>query len=164
METKKTHLDIPLAEMQQSFKNELAGIDSMKTAIRAIFGSASLIVSLIGALQLITAPVPKHLLPTYQMALIGLAVLYLILIAVCVAGMWPVKIYPVLPYDWDRLTVMFKDKSDVEMQQLHLSQTLHAMEDNRPLVDRLYKLQIAALVVTALLVLLILFLAFLPRV
>lgn len=160
----RSHLDFPLAEMQRMFHSQLDGITSIKTTIRAVFGSASLIVSLIGALQLFTAPVPIEWLPFYRGTLALIAVLYVVLILVCVAGMWPVAINPPLNALWDELTTVFKGKDDQEMITMYLSAVLQAIEFNAPIVKRFYKLQVIALILLPILVVLILSLAWLPRV
>ena len=162
--SKRSNLEIPLIEMRQSLQNQLAGIDLMKGTIKTVFGSASLIVSLIGALQLFTTNVAIAWLPVYQGLLIALAILYFGLIVICVLGMMPIRTTPVLPHNWDTLSVTFQNMTDHEMTAMHLSAVLQAFDYNKPLVIRIYRLQVTALIILPVLVLLILFLAFLPRV
>lgn len=161
--SKRSNLEIPLLEMQRSLQNLLAGIDLMKGTLKTVFGSASLIVSLIGALQLFTTTVAAAYVPWYQGLLSAVAILYLALIVVCVLGLLPMRTAPVLPYDWDTLSLTFQNMSDAEMTAMHLSAVLQAIEKNTPLVHRLYRLQLAALVLLPVIVLLILCLAGLPR-
>jgi hypothetical protein len=161
--SKHSNLEIPLFEMQRSLQNTLDGIDLMKGTIRTVFGSASLIVSLIGALQLFSTTVATAWMPVYQGMLIAVAALYLTLIVVCVLGMLPIRTSPVLPYDWDTLSVTFQNMTDHEMTAMHLSAVLQSLEKNTPLVNRIYRLQVAALAILPILVLLILGMAWLPR-
>lgn len=160
----RSHLDIPLAEMQRTYQGQSSSIDSIKATIKTIFGSASLIVSLIGALQLLTKPVTVTWLPTYQLILTVIAFLYVALIIVCIAGMWPVRWQHPLNTDWDELTSTFKDMDDDDMKRMHLSAILQAIEINAPKVKRYSRLQMTALFIIPIIVLLILLLAFLPRV
>lgn len=162
--SKRSNLEIPLLEMQRSLQNMLAGIDQMKDTIKTVFGSASLIVSLIGALQLLSTTVATAWMLYYQIALIAVAVFYLALIVVCILGMMPMRTTAVLPYDWDTLSVTFQNMTDHEMTAMHLSAVLQSLEKNTPLVNRIYRLQVAALVILPILVLLILFMASLPRI
>jgi hypothetical protein len=157
------HLDIPLSEMRRSFQAQSDGIDSIKGTIKTVFGSASLIVSLIGALQLFTTTVAPQWLPWYQIALVVIAVLYLALIIVCVAGMWPAYLYPPLNPKWDELTTTFQNMNEQEMTTMYLSAVLKAIQLNKPIVRRFVRLEITALILLPILVLLILFLAWLPR-
>jgi len=161
--TTRSYLDIPLAEMQRAYESQSAGIDSIKATIKTVFGSASLIVSLIGALQLFTTSADPLWLPVYQGTLVVIAVLYIALIIVCVAGMWPVYVYHPLNAKWDQLTTLFQEMTDLEMTRMHLSSVLQAIEKNAPIVKRFYRLEISALIILPVLVLLILFLAWIPR-
>jgi len=161
--SQKYHLEIPLLELQRSHDAQLAGIDSIKTTVRAVFSSASLIVSLIGALQLFTVKIAREWIFVYQGVLVTIALLYLALIIICIAGMWPVRIFPVLPPRWDTLTTTFQNMNDEEMTTMHLSAVLQAIDKNGPIVNRFYRLEVAALFILPVLVLLVLFLAWLPR-
>ena len=160
---KSSYLDIPVLEMQRTYEKQSAGIDTIKSTIKTVFGSASLIVSLIGALQLFTKPVTAEWLPMYQNLLVVIALLYLALIVVCVAGLMPVYVHHPLNANWDQLTTTFKNMNELEMKRMHLSSILQAIEVNAPIVKRFYRLQVGALVILPVLVLLILFLAWLPR-
>ncbi len=160
---KRSHLDIPLFETQRTYEQQLAGLDSIKVTVRAVFGSASLIVSLVGALQLFTTAVAPQWQTTYQIILAAIAVLYALLIIVCVAGMWPVYTNPPLAPDWDTLTTTFKKMNDIEMTRMHLSTVLQAIELNRPIVKRFFRFEVAALIILPIIVILVLVLAWLPR-
>jgi hypothetical protein len=164
MTTTVSHLDVPLEEMQGTYTSQLAGIDTIKTTIRTIFGAASLIVSLASALQVFAVrPVPADWLNTYQNGIVFIAVLYLALIIVCIAGMWPVYIWrPLLP-EWDVLTTVYKGLDEEQTKAKKLSSLLNAIELNQPVVTRFYRLQVTALILLPLLVLLLLLLAWIPR-
>jgi hypothetical protein len=122
-----------------------------------------LIISLIGALQLFTTTVTPESLPLYKIVLLIIAILYVALIIVCVMGMWPVYVAQPLNANWDQLTKTFKDMDDLEMTRMHLSAVLQSIERNAPVVKRFYLLEITALIILPIIVLLILFLAWLPR-
>jgi hypothetical protein len=150
--------------MQRTYDSQLAGIDSIKTTIRTIFGAASLIVSLASALQIFALrPVPAAWLNTYQNGIVIIAILYLALIVVCIAGMWPVYIWrPLLP-DWDELTTAYKDLDEQQTKAKQLSSLLNVIDLNKSVVIRFYRLQVTALILLPLLVLLLLLLAWIPR-
>jgi len=161
--TKHSYLDFPLIEMQRMYQGQSNGIDSIKATIKTIFGSSSLIVSLIGALQLFTKPISATWLPVYQGVLIVIALLYLALIIVCIAGMWPVYVYPPLNAVWKQLTETFQNMNDEEMESMYISAILQAIEKNTPIVKRFVRLERIALFLLPVIVLLILFLAWIPR-
>ena len=161
---KRSHLDIPLAEAQRSYEDQLSGLDSIKTTIRAVFSSASLIVSLGAALQLLTVTVAPEWFGVYRTLLTVIAILYAALIVLCISGMWPVYTHYPIPLDWDQATSLFKEMTDLEMTRMHLSAVIDAIERNRPIVKRFYRFEQAVLIMLPIIVALILALAWLPRV
>jgi hypothetical protein len=158
-----SHLDIPLQELQRTYENQLAGIDSIKTTVRTVFGSASLIVSLASALQLLTATVAPASLSLYRMGVAVIALLYLVLIAVCIAGIWPVYTVRPLAPEWDELTTAYKNMDEEQMKSKQLSSLLNAIDMNRPIVKRFARLQATALILLGVIVTLLLSLAWIPR-
>lgn len=166
MATKKAqqdHLTIPLHETQQAYQAQAAGMDGIKTTIRTVFASSSLIVSLVAALQLLTANVANGWLGVQHLLITAIAVLYVLLIILCVVGMWPVLYNIPLPMHWDVLTTTFQKMTDHEMTSMHLSAILQAIELNRPIVKRFMWIQRIILILLPLIVLLALLLAWIPR-
>lgn len=163
MATNSKYLDIPMSEAQRNYALQSDGMDHMKTTMRTVFGSASLIVSLVAALQVMTQPAAPAWMLVQQTILIALAALYVLLIGLCMAGLWPVFYHTPLPTDWHVLTKTFQHMNAEEMTLMHLSAVIKAVELNRPIAHRYLVIQRLVLLLLPLIVLLALSLAWIPR-
>lgn len=165
MATKNTaYLDIPLREAQRAFSMQSDGVEAIKTTIRTVFSASSLIVSLVAALQLVTANVAPEWLTVYQWLIVVIAVLYLLLIVMCVLGMSPVNYNLPIEMEWDVLTMAFQNLNEHDTLTKYLSSILNVIDLNRLIVARLLRIERAVLILLPIIVLLILALAWLPRV
>lgn len=160
-----TYLVIALAEMEKTFERQLASFEVIKTTVRALLSSASLIVALVSALQIFASPIfsPGWLI-CYRIGLLLAGCLYVALISLCSKALWPVA--PVLPLacEWDVLTTAYRDLSEHDRLSKQLSAVLNAIDLNRPLIKRYVMFSMAATALLPLIVVILLLLALIPRI
>lgn len=157
------YLEIALDEMQRLFSAQMASFDTIKTNVRAVLSSASLIVSLVSALQLLTVKVADAYVGLYRLGIGVVAILYVALMVMCVAALLPVRVVNPLLAEWDTLTTAYKGLSKKDALLARLSSVLNAIEKNTPEVERFRKMQIGALALLPLLVITLLLLTLLPK-
>lgn len=164
MKNNYRYLEISLAEMQRDLELQIGSFDTIKATVRSVLSSASLIVSLVGALQLVTARIDPAWLCLYRSGVILAAVLYVALIVLCIAALWPVRVWSPLKPEWDNLVTTFKDLNDEDIISKYLSSVLNAIDKNAPLLKNYIRLQMAALILLPLIVMVLLSLALIPRI
>ncbi len=161
---KTDYLKIPLHYMRRTLDRQVDGIDTIKATVRSVLGAASLIVSLVAALQILTPGIAPEWDWLYR-AGIGLAAgLYVVLITACALALRPTNVFGPILSDWDELTTAFKGLDEKESISKELSSVLNAIELNTPIVRRYARLQQIAVTILPLIVLALLLLALLPRV
>lgn len=133
-ENEEFGLNIWIAEMQSLLKNQLETFEVFKSTTRTIFGGSSLILALVSILQVFNVNVQASWYWVYVSGIILLAFLYLILIALCIRILMPVKVHGPIKADWDEIYDAFMEKSKVEILRQQLSSILNAIELNRPIV------------------------------
>jgi hypothetical protein len=164
MSSENLFLEIPLAEMKRTLDRQVDGLDTIKATVRSVLSAGSLIVSLVAALQLVTAKIDPKWFWLYKDGIVLAAVLYVALIITCILALWPTTVVGPIKPDWDILTTAFKGLSEKEAFLEQLSSILNAIDLNRPIVNRYKYLQMIALALLPALVLVLLLLAFIPRV
>jgi hypothetical protein len=158
------YLNIPLEEMQRSLDHQRDSFDTIKTTVRSVLSAASLIVSLVGALQLINSRIAPAWLWLYWIGIAVTATLYVALILFSVVILMPIIPSSPLAANWDVLTTAFKDLDEKEMKLKQLSSILNAIEKNKPILDYLVKLQRFVLILLPFIVVILLLLSLLPRI
>lgn len=160
----KYNHDVPLQEMKRMYAGQSAGFDAVKNTIRSVFSAAGLILALLGALQVFSAKVVPEWQAAYYWALAAIFALYLVFIVICIAGMWPVYWYPVFDNNWDILSTTFQDMTKDQEDAMYISAIIQAIDLNSPIVKRYADREKAALILFPIIVMLVLSLAFIPRV
>lgn len=158
------YLQVALDEMRKTFDLQLGSFDTIKATVRALLGSASLIVGLVSTLQIFSpATFAPMWLPWYQIGLGAAGVFYVILIVFCSMALWPAV--PVLPVaaEWDELVTTYKGLSENERLAKQLSAILNAMDLNRPKVQHYAFCSRAASFLLPVIVTILLLLALIPR-
>lgn len=158
------YLEISFDEMQRLYAAQVSGFDSIKTNVRAVLSAASLIVSLVSALQILTVRVVPGYLWLYQTGVGLAAILYVVLVSLCIMALLPIKVITPLSPDWDELVTAYKGLSEKEALMKRLSSTLNAIESNQPMVERFRKMQMGALILLPVLVVMLLLLTLIPRI
>jgi hypothetical protein len=158
------YLDIPLEVMKKDLENQVGSFDTIKATVRSVLSAASLIISLVGALQLVTVHVAPAWLWLYWSGVILAAVLYVTLIVVCIIALMPVRPWLPIKPEWDNLTTTFKGMNEEEINLKYLSSILNAIEKNTPVIEKFVCLQRVALILLPVIVIVLLSLALIPRV
>lgn len=158
------YLKIPLEEMQKLHAEQKSSFDAIKTTIRAVLSAASLIISMVSALQIYTNRIAPEWAWFYGLGVALAIILYAALVIVCVMGLWPVHVKNPIDANWDILTTDYKELTEQEAIRKHLSTVLNAIELTMPLVTRYKRLSIIALVLLPLIVSILLLLTLIPRI
>ena len=157
-------LRLALEETQRVLERQLASVDSVKAGIRLYFSSTSLLVGLMGALQIFTTNIQPGWQAWYYGGLALVLGLYLALLGLFLVSLWPTRMFLPVQASWKELVATFHDKSEPEAVDLLLSGVLNAIDLNRPILNRLARLHQAISVLFGLEVIALVLLAFLPRV
>jgi hypothetical protein len=158
------YLEIPLELMKRDLKDQTDSIDTIKATVRSVLSAASLIISLVGALQLVTARVAPNWLWLYWIGVTLAAGLYVALIVLCSIALMPVQSWLPIEPEWDNLTTTFKGMGDEEILLKYLSSILSTRDKSSPTIQKLVCLQRATLILLPIIVILLLSLAYIPRI
>jgi hypothetical protein len=157
------YLKVPLHYMRRTLDRQVDGIDTIKATVRSVLGSASLIVSLVAALQILSPGVAPEWAWLYRMG-IGLAAgLYVALIVACALALWPTTVFGPIKVDWDVLSTEYQMLNEEEIMSKDLSSLLNTIQLNTPIVNRYKRYQQIAVAILPVIVLMLLLLAALPR-
>jgi hypothetical protein len=160
------NLDIRVCceEMRTTLYRQLDGIGNIKATTRTIFQAASLVIALIGALQLFTGKV----VPEYQLAsqIIIFIVfgLYIGLIFLCLSALFPITSFGPIEPKWEVLHEHFIVKSEREIYEMQLSAYLNAINLNKKNVHEVKSKTIWAGRILGAIVLILLLLSLMPKV
>jgi hypothetical protein len=155
------YLKAPLHYMRRTLDRQVDGIDTIKATVRSVLSSASLIVSLVAALQI--PGIVSGWVWLYQLGIGLVAVLYLALIIACALALWPATVIGPIKVDWDVLTTEFQNLDEEGIMSKELSSLVNAIELNAPIVNRYKRYQQIAVAILPAIVLVLLLLALLPR-
>jgi len=155
---------VAIAEARWSLQLHYTNIDTTKATARALLSASSLIVALIGALQVFNVAIQPQYQLIYNSLIFITMGLYLILIGCCVYAISPFQIVTPIKIDEPTLYKTYvHEGEEVERLASQLVSYINAVELNKPLVTQRDKLvQIASLILPAIVVLLLL-LSLIPR-
>ena len=157
-------IQVCIEEMQKTLERVLASMDTIKNTARSTLSSASIILALVSALQILSPRIQAPWVPVYGIGLAIIAIAYVILVALCVYVLAPVSmIGPVSP-EWSALKEAFTDKDQQEIMLLRLGGLINAIDQNKPIVKHYSRLSIIASALLPALVGFLLLLALVPRV
>ena len=132
--------EIVLSEMKRRLEGVYKGVDETKKTFRSIFSAASLIVALLGALQIYSSQVASGY-EIYFYILLGLSLLlYIILIAGCIWMLKPIDVKAAVPEDWDILYEKYaSQKEDIEIYKQLVSNYIEAIDSSNAIVHKRYR-------------------------
>ncbi|RJX17551.1 MAG: hypothetical protein C4575_12980 [Desulforudis sp.] len=140
-------------EMQRLFNAQMATIENVKTNAQNILGSASLIVALVGALQIFNAG--PRLLP-YTILVVIISLLYILMVICCIGAMFLTNIAMPVKANWDVLFETYINHPDnIALYRQMLSQLLNVFELNKPMIARRSRLANIATVLLPIIVVLL---------
>lgn len=126
---------ISIEDASKGLELQFSGMDMLKTNARTVFSAASLVTSLVAALQ-IFRPVSVPILPLYIALLVIGTALYVGLIALCIRVMSPVELKTPIEIKWDTFKADYFQKDDRELLLQRLSNYVNAHEANAPILDK----------------------------
>lgn len=153
-----------LEEMQKVFGYQLDSVSASKETNKNFFGAASLIITLLGSLQLLLGKVSNAWTSTYQLLLLISLVIYILFILISIYIFLPTVLQAPIRADWSELKESFFCREEKDILVHQLSQYLIAIDDNKKALkklDRFTKIGGALLIV---LILLFAVLALMPKI
>lgn len=157
--------EIIASEMDKRLESIYTGIDETKKTFRSLFSAASLIVALLGALQIFSSKVaPGYEIYYYVLVGVSLA-LYILLIGGCIWMLAPIMVHGTTPENWDMLYDKFaslEDDRDV-LKQL-ISNYISSINKNEIIVQKRYQRGKYFLYILPIIVVLLFVIGFLPRI
>lgn len=156
-------MKVSIKLMERSLAMQHESIDSIKSTSRTILATSSVVVALLGALQLINVK-PDDTFSWLYWILIGLAILaYLVVVTYSSWVISPLKLSGPVPEDWDILYATFVDKNNIIILRTLLMVYLNAIEENKPILKRVVRQTRVASVSLVIAVLILVGLSLIPR-
>jgi hypothetical protein len=147
-------LKIAIDEMKQNLTAQFAGIDSIKSSARTIFGAASLVISIISAFE-----IGKMRQSWYLLALL---ILYILLVIMCIYILSPVKMDLPVKSDWSEIyEFLMGDK--IQVQRTWVYSYINTIRKNKIVLSIRSYLTILASILLAIIVILIILMSFFSR-
>ena len=132
--------ELVLSEMKRRLQGVYHGVDETKKTFRSIFSAASLIVALLGALQIYSTQVASGYEIIYYILLGSSLFLYLVLIAGCIWMLKPIDVKAPVPEDWDILYKSYaSQKEDIEIYKQLVSNYIGAIDASNAIVHKRYR-------------------------
>lgn len=157
--------EITVSEMKYRLEEVYKGIDEIKMTFRNVFGAASLIVALMGALQIFSADVVPEDKDLYYLLISFSIALYVLLIAGCIWMISPVKVAGPTPAKWDKLKAGFIDREDKsKIYEQLIKNYINAINESEGKVTQRYKWGKLFLYLLPIIVVLLFWISLLPRV
>ncbi len=159
----KLGLELAISDMQESLRNQSLSISAFKATTRHLLSAASLIVALIGALQLYKVQISDDWIWLYTGVLFLIAGLYIALVMLCVWAQAPIVVMGPIREEWELFREFYMGKSEIDILRVRLSGYLHAFDLNKEPIAFRVKLTKAASVILPVIVVILLLLSLVPR-
>lgn len=130
---------VSIAEANNSLQLQYGGMDAVKANTRQLFGSASLILSLVTILT-INRVVPESLFYIYVGALVIAAILYVVIVTLCIYILSPVVVKTPIEPSLEVYQEYLLQKEGRELQLQRLSAYLNAVNLNGPIIAKRVRL------------------------
>jgi hypothetical protein len=153
-----------IAEMKYLLEQQYQGIEATKSTAQHILSAASLIIALIGALQLLNVQVDPEWATAYNYLVVISIGSYVALIICCVIVIRPAQVYVPTSANWGELYSKFvghRDDLDVLKQQL--ANYLNVINLNEQIVITRRRLATIASVLLPIIVIILFTLSAIPR-
>lgn len=162
--TTKLGLTIAVEEMSQYLQYQFSSMDTIKTNIRAIFGSASLIIAILGGFQLVNVRIAANYLAVYNIGIVLSMIMYIALIVCCVWAISPAPMKGPIAPEWEEINSAFLEgKNENDILQQRLSNYLQAIKLNEHiLLTRSHMVTVTGILLS-LIVIILLLLSLVPR-
>lgn len=157
--------EVSLSEMKHLLNETNQGLEEVKKAVRSIFSAASLVIALIGVLQISSVQVIPDYQALYNGVIVTIMISYALLIVGSVFTLLPFRASSPTPPDWNRLkTSFFNQQDNQKIYELLISNYIRSIDRNAKLVGMRVKLAWVVGALLSLIILLLLYLSTLPRI
>ena len=156
--------EIVIAEMKYLLEQQYQGIAATKSTAQHILSAASLIIALIGALQLLNVQVDAKWTIPYCGLVIFSILFYVALMICCVLVIRPAQVYTPTSANWDELYEKFVgNQDDLDILKQQLANYLNVLRLNESIVTTRRKLATAASILLPIIVIILFTLSVIPR-
>ena len=156
-------LKLSFEEVFRHYDAQINTLRILRETARTFFASASLFVTFMISLNIFFVSVEPAFQKQYNSSLFGLVFFYIALLIVCVVSLIPSALFTPFPDDYDILTKSLC-KSEPDRLAMMISAYLQCMECNAPIIIRKVRLIYLAGGLIGIIVILITFLATIPKV
>lgn len=156
-------LKVAIDEMSRNLRLQFEAMDTHKTTARAILSAASLIIGLMGVLQLARPSIQTPFVSLYNLGIVLAMIVYVVLISLAVWSIMAVSMASPIKSDWETLKTYFVGKCGRDLLKMQLSAILNAIRFNDVLLTRQRRLVTAACVCLPVIVLILMALSLIPR-
>jgi hypothetical protein len=163
MNNENLDIRVSITEMQLLLSQINGSIEVCKSTSRSILSSASLIIALVGALQIFSSKINSNYLTCFRIGIGVTAILYIALIVCCIIVLNPARISSPIAPSWDVLQEAFSDKTERELLKTQLSAYLNSIKKNEIVVNRSAHLTTTANILLPIIVLFLFLLALIPK-
>lgn len=123
-----------LEEMQGVWKRQYESLDTVKSTAKTIMGYSSLLLGLIGVLQL--SGLFSSLSGLYVFLAVTTAVAYIVLVCICVTIINMTVFYGPILSDWKMLDKQLFNKTDNKLLEQRIADYLCAIEKNNEVLKK----------------------------
>ena len=152
---------VSLEEMKNFLTLQFSGITAIKNTARVILGTTSVIIAMIGTLQ-IFRPVPDDVIRVYLLLIILVIILYLILIILCVLVLSPLDLHGPIDPSWDTLKKYIIGQHGEELVKIQISAYLNAISLNDKILNKRKNQMLIASIILPIIVIFLIILGSLP--
>ena len=153
-----------IAEMKYLLDQQYQGVEATKSTAQHVLGAASLIIALIGALQLLNVQIDPKWSTTYNCLVILSIVLYVALITCCILVIKPAQVFTPTSADWDELYYKFVGhQDDVDVLKQQLANYINVIGLNEKIVTYRRRLATIASILLPIIVIILFALSAIPR-
>lgn len=157
-------LRLAVEEMKATLDRQFEGIQSIKNTSRIVFGTSSLIISLMSTFQIVYPIIPSEYTSFFNLGVVTSLIGYVVMITCCLYVLLPKRIFEPIKPNWETLIALFVDQSEQDIYRNKLSAYLNAIELNEPIIARHRILTMISSAILVLIVIVLLSLTLIPRV
>lgn len=156
-------LKVCVDEMDRNLKLQYEGVDALKATARSVLSSASLITALMTVLQLARPNIQADYVSIYNATIASTMILYVSLIATCVASISGITMKAPIGADWETLYQSFASKTETDLLRMQVAALLQVVKLNEPIVNRQRWLVLTSCILLPIIVFILLGLSLIPR-
>lgn len=155
-------IKVMLSTAKNGYEDQIESLNVFKATSRTVFSASSIILSLVGALQVFTT-IPTDFKVLYQIIIAGISVLYLALVIISLVLISPARWTTPLKLDWDYMAAYIGNENEENSILKETSAYLGAIDKNRKTVKCRRRMTILQEIIFCAIVLAVLFAGLIPH-